>query len=966
MMRRRVPRFDWFPHIPALLLVCLLASLVPAMAAIGDPSYISDEAGPGRFALSVDGRPAPMCVSAVDWPGIRRVAAMFQGDVGRVTGTEPTLFLDKFGATRKVVLIGTLRHSPIVDRLMRDHKLDVSDIVGKRETFLVQVVEDPLPGVDQALVIAGSDKRGTIYGMFDVSSQIGVSPWSWWADVPVVHRPNLYVLSGRHTDGEPAVRYRGIFINDEAPALSGWVDEKFGGFNHKFYARVFELVLRLRGNYLWPAMWGKSFNTDDPANPRLADELGVVMGTSHHEPMMRSQQEWKTFGSGPWNYETNGKILRKFWREGIRNMDSRESIVTIGMRGDGDKPMTEGADIALLEKIVSDQRKILHEVTGRDPATIPQVWALYKEVQEYYEKGMRVPDDVTLLLCDDNWGNLRMLPKVDAKPRTGGYGIYYHFDYVGGPRNYKWLNTNPIPRVWEQMHLAYEHGVDRIWIVNVGDIKPMEFPTQFFLDYAWNPDRWPAERLSEYTRLWAEQQFGPDHASAVAEILSKYAKYNSRRKPELLSADTYSLVNYREAERVVDDYNALAGQAEKIYRSLPAQYRDAYYELVLYPVQACANLNDLYYTVARNRLYAKEGRAATNQMAQKARELFAHDAELSDHYNHTVANGKWNHMMDQTHIGYTHWQEPPKNAMPKVRDIQLPVAADMGISIDGSKDWWPNSKREAVLPEFTPYGESTHYLEIFNRGRTAFPYTVDPRAPWLVATPRQGNIETQQRIRLNVDWDKVPAGVHRVPVMTTGPRGEEVVVHAVVRNPKRPKPDQINGFVESDGYVSIDAEDYTRSVKKGSVEWERIPDLGRTDSAMTPFPVTAPRQTPGGKSPHLEYRMYLFDSGTLAVRAFVSPTLDYNGSGGLRYAVSIDDGPPQVVNVLADDSNRAWEESVRNNIRVGVSEHHVEKPGEHVLKFWMVDPAVVLQKLVVDAGGVRPSYLGPPESYHRP
>ncbi|MEJ2078132.1 MAG: glycosyl hydrolase 115 family protein [Acidobacteriota bacterium] len=963
---RKTPRLDWFPGALAVLLICLVTSVVPTYAAIGDAPYVSADPGPGRFALSVEGKPAPLCVSALDWPGVRRVATIFQEDVGRVSGAPPTLYRDKFGFARKLVLIGTLRRNPLIDQLVRHHKLDVSDIVGKRETFLVQVVDDPFLDVDQALVIAGSDKRGTIYGMFDVSSQIGVSPWNWWADVPIVRRPNLYVLPGRHTDGEPAVRYRGIFINDEAPALSGWVDEKFGGFNHKFYEKVFELILRLKGNYLWPAMWGKAFNTDDGANPRLADELGVVMGTSHHEPMMRSQQEWKIFGSGPWNYETNGKTLREFWREGIQNMDSRESIVTIGMRGDGDKPMTEGANIALLEKIVADQRKILAEVTGKDPATIPQVWALYKEVQEYYDKGMRVPDDVTLLLCDDNWGNIRMLPKVDAKPRAGGYGIYYHFDYVGGPRNYKWLNTNPIPRVWEQMHLAYEHGVKRIWIVNVGDIKPMEFPIQFFLDYAWNPDRWPAERLSEYTRLWAEQQFGPEHAPAIAEILSKYAKYNSRRKPELLSPDTYSLVNYREAETVVNDYNALADQAEKIYRALPERYRDAYYQLVLYPVQACANLNNLYVTVAKNHLYAQQGRAATNELAQKARELFARDAALSDYYNHKLSGGKWCHMMDQTHIGYTHWQEPPKNVMPEVQELQIPEAAEMGVSIEGSRDWWPASKHEAVLPEFTPYGDSTHYLEVFDRGRQALQYAVAPGVPWLTAQPRQGNLNAQARIWLSVDWDKAPAGVQRVPVMITGPGGQQVEVQAVIRNLQLPKPAQFKGFLESDGCVSMEAEDYTRSVGQGSLEWKLIPDLGRTASAMTPMPVTAPAQTPGGESPHLEYAMYLYSTGHLKVEAFVSPTLDYNRDGGLRYAVSIDDAPPQVVNILADNSNQAWAKSVRDNIRVGVSQHQVTKPGNHILKLWMVDPGVVVQKLVVDAGGVRPSYLGPPESFHRP
>ncbi|MFZ0431028.1 MAG: glycosyl hydrolase 115 family protein [Acidobacteriota bacterium] len=950
------------------MLISLVASLVSGalFAAIGEPTYVSANDGPGRFTLARDGRPTALFVSSLDWPGIRRVARLLQADLGRVAGSPAALFLDDFGRAKRVILIGTLGRNPILDRLVRARKLDVSDIRGRRETFLVQVVEDPLPGLSQALVIAGSDKRGTIYGMFDVSSQMGVSPWYWLADVPVPHRPDLFVLPGRHRQGEPAVRYRGIFINDEAPALSGWVDQTFGGFNHHFYEKVFELVLRLRGNYLWPAMWGKSFNTDDPENPRLADEMGVVMGTSHHEPMMRSQQEWKLFGRGPWNYEKNGKTLRQFWTDGIRNMDSRESIVTIGMRGDGDMPMTQGANIQLLERIVADQRKILADVTGKDPSRIPQLWALYKEVQDYYDKGMRVPDDVTLLLCDDNWGNIRMLPKVGAKPRSGGYGIYYHFDYVGGPRNYKWLNTNPIPRVWEQMHLAYKHGVDRIWIVNVGDIKPMEFPTQFFLDYAWAPDRWPAKRLAEYTRQWATQQFGPEHAPAIAEILSRYAKYNSRRKPELLSPDTYSLVDYHEAERVVADYNELAHEARQISASLPDEARDAFYQLVLYPVEACANLNELYVTVGRNRLYAKQGRATTNGLAEKARQLFARDAELARYYNQTMAGGKWNHMMDQTHIGYTYWQQPPKDVMPEVRELQVPAGADMGVSVEGSSSWWPQDKSPAVLPEFNPYQNSTHYIEIFDRGQTPFEYQVEPGASWLVATPAQGRLEGEQRVWLTVDWQKAPAGDQRVPVTVTGPAGQTVVVQADIRHPAHPGPDEVHGFVEGDGYISMEAAHYTRNIARDSIRWTLIPDLGRTLSAMTPSPVTAPAQTPGGESPRLEYAIHLFRSGPIQVRAFVSPTQDFSRTGALRYAVSMDDEPPRIVNILADNSNRAWEESVRNNIRVGVSEHTITRAGDHVLKIWMVDPAVVLQKLVIDAGGLRPSYLGPPESDHRP
>lgn len=385
---------------------------------------------------------------------------------------------------RGVVVAGTLGRSRAIDELVAKRKLDARAIAGKWESFIVEVVERPWAGVDRAIVIAGSDRRGTVYGLYDLSEQIGVSPWYWWADVPVVKHDTVYVKQGRTVRGEPAVRYRGIFINDEAPAMENWAREKFGGFNHELYGHVFELILRLRGNYLWPAMWGNAFADDDPRNAALAEEFGIVLGTSHHEPMMRAHDEWRRYGSGAWDYSTNEPRLREFWRTGVERVRDNEKIITIGMRGDGDEGMSEQTNVALLERIVADQRAMLEALTGRPAAQTPQLWALYKEVQDYYERGMRVPDDVTLLWCDDNWGNIRRLPLAAERQRAGGAGVYYHLEYVGGPRNYKWINTMPITKVWEQMNLASEYGATRIWIVNIGDLKPLEFPMEFFLTMA--------------------------------------------------------------------------------------------------------------------------------------------------------------------------------------------------------------------------------------------------------------------------------------------------------------------------------------------------------------------------------------------------------------------------------------------------------------------------------------------------
>ena len=916
----------------------------------------------GAFCLASAGRLSPLVVSSADFPAVRRAIGSLQSDLHAVTGSRVRVFADSLPAAKEIVLIGTIGRSPLIDELIHSGQVDTSGVSGKWEAFLLQVLDKPFPGVDRAFVIAGSDKRGTVYGMYYLSESIGVSPWYWWADVPVRHRPEIFITKGRHIDA-PAVKYRGIFINDEAPALSGWAKEKFGGLNHQFYEKVFELILRMKGNFLWPAMWGEAFYDDDALNPELADEYGIVIGTSHHEPMMRAHDEWRRYGKGPWNYEKNDSVLKVFWRNGISRMGTYESLVTIGMRGDGDEPMSQSANIDLLERIVKDQRVILNEVTGKDPARIPQVWALYKEVQEYYDKGMRVPDDVTLLLCDDNWGNIRKLPKLSDKPRGGGYGIYYHFDYVGGPRNYKWLNTNQISRVWEQMHLAYSYGVDRLWIVNVGDIKPMEFPIQFFLSYAWNPNAWTADRLPDFTVRWAEEQFGAQYAKEIADILAKYTQYNSRRKPELLSPDTYRLVHFHEAETIASDYSALAASAQRVAKLLPPAYQDAYFQLVLHPVLACSNLNDLYVTVAKNRLAARQGRATANDLAARARKLFDQDSLISYRYNHILAGGKWNHMMDQTHIGYTYWQQPDYNSMPSVNEISLPDTSAMGVAVEGSTGWWPAAKEEARLPEFSPFGIKVHTIDVFNRGSRPFNYSAVPGMRWVHIEPAKGVIAKEQRLRVSIDWHRVPSGKSNTPVTIYGPNKSCVVINIPVDNDAPSTMSGIKGFVESDGYISAEAEHFTNAVGSSSVSWLCIPGLGRTLSGMTPVPVSSEVQHPGGEAPRLEYNMWFSSKGEVKVNTYLSPTLNFHNGPGLRFAVSFDGEQPTMINMHAGESNQRWEQWVAQNINIQTSIHHIAEPGWHTLKFWMVDPGVVVQKFVVETGDPRKSYLGPPESF---
>ncbi len=948
---------------------------LPIYAGLGlQQSLISETLQPDAFPLVTSSQQAGLCYDIAEDQGVIRAIGDLQADIERVTNAKPTMGPSNKGKIQ--VIIGTLGRNKIIDSLVTSGKLDDSDLKGKRESFVITTMAQPSSGIDHALVIAGSDKRGTIYGIYELSEQLGVSPWYWWADVPVKTKKEAYILPGRYASGEPAVKYRGIFINDEEPCFGPWAREKFGGINSEMYAHMFELILRLRGNYLWPAMWGKAFNEDDPANPKVANEYGIVMGTSHHEPMIRAQAEWtkrsKDIGNGQWNYATNGEGLRKFWTDGIQRNKDYESLVTIGMRGDGDEPMIKGGDMAdnvkLLEQIVADQRQILADYMNPDVTQIPQMWALYKEVAHYYDAGMRVPDDVTLLWCDDNWGNIRRLPTPEERKRSGGAGIYYHFDYVGGPRCYKWINTNPLPKVWEQMNMAYEYGANQIWVVNVGDLKPMELPIEFFLRMAWNPRALPKEKIADFTRQWAQREFGPTHADDIADIVSKYAKYNGWRKPELLEPGTYSLIHYQEAERVEAAWQAITTHAEAIYEQLTSEYRDAYFQLVLHPTKASATVAQMYIAAGRNHLYAAQGRVSANQQAERVQDLFDLDQQLSDSY-HRLNDGKWNHMMAQTHIGYRSWRDPRTNIMPRVTEVTPGEGAKLGVAIEGSELAWPGPAESATLPPFDSLNCQKRWIEIFNRAGHEADYNVTANQPWVKLSQTSGILGPDQRIWIQIDWKQIPVGKQQATLTVTGADMQSVLITLNAVRSERFTADNTQAFGGLTGPVAIAAESAVKNIPVGKVSWEEIPDYGRGISGMSVFPATARSILPPHKAPCLEYPVFIAKAGDVKVNLITGTGLKVQPDRGVRIAVSFDDQAPQVIDAFADQASGGdgaiapafhdWDNWVRDNARSLISTHSIASPGVHTLKVWMVDPGVVLQSLIVSCEDYPKSYFGP-------
>jgi len=947
--------------------------------ALAEPSLglqqniVSDKSVAGSFGLVTQHQVSPLWYDETDYPGVKRVVGDLQKDIESVTAEKPVITTQN-PKQKTAVIIGSLGRNKIIDKLVSEGKLSVEDLKGKWESFVITTVVDPLPGMQQALIIVGSDKRGTIYGVYELSEQLGVSPWYWWADVPPKRHDQAYILKGRYSSGEPAVRYRGIFLNNERPSLTNWTTEKFGGMNADFYTKVFELLLRLRANYLWPAMWHNAFNEDEPNNPQLADEYGIVMGTSHHEPMMRAHLEWvrrkDQYGNGKWNYQSNTQAIQQFFREGIANSKDYENLITIGMRGDGDEAMASTgnieSDIKLLERIFTDQRKIIAEETKSNPEEIPQLWALFTEVQKYYDHGLRPPEDVTLLWTDDNVGNLRRVPTEEERKRPGGAGIYYHFDMHGGPFAYQWINTNPIPKIWEQMNLAIEYDAKQIWIVNVGDLKPHEFPIEFFLRMAWDPKSISKDTLGIYTRRWAEREFGSKYASDIAEIMSRYTKYNGWRKPELIEPETFSVVNYFEADRVDAEWQDIVNKAEKIYSRLPQDHRDAFYQLVLHPTKASALVTQMNIAAGFNHLYAKQGRLeSTNLQAARVRDLFKRDRAMTDYYNKVLAGGKWNYFMSQPHLGQFDWQPPRVDSMPLISEILPTETANFGVAIEGDISAWPEHYGDTILPTFESFHPRRSYVEIFAEGTLPYTYSIKAKQSWIILKEDSSD-QVDHRYWVEIDWKKVPEGKTTGMIVVDGNRGEIEIQVPVIKATQKQNRQAKGRFASLDGPIAILAADApVKKAVKGAT-WSVLPDYGRESSALEVFPVTTASILPPEPAPLLEYPVYLPRSGEYEITLVLGPVMDIVPDRGMRIAVALDSQPLQVLDIFANRQAETflgegwWNRFTKDNARYLNSTHKVETAGPHLLKVAMVDPAIVLQKIIITDKKLSKSYFGPP------
>ncbi|KAJ4180243.1 hypothetical protein NW755_011931 [Fusarium falciforme] len=993
-------------------------------------------------------------VSKDDYWGVIRAAGDLAVDFGRVTGTNFTLSNGDTGASpakytfepvdvknntyyrtldeesfsgpryydpdpaNTVIIVGTIGHSEAIDKLIEDGRVDVSKIEGKWEAFVSQLIEDPMNGTARALVVAGSDPRGTIYGIYDISEQMGVSPWYWWADVPIRRRDNIYALPGPKVQRSPSVKYRGIFLNDEQPGLSSWVGSQWEAtwndaapYNHHFYALVSELLLRLRANYIWPALWGSMVYVDDPLNQPTFDAYEIVLGGSHTEPLMRAQNEFRTFYKGEWQYNTNNKTIDEYFRYGVERAKpyARNSLFTMAMRGTGDTAI-EGnlgieAIVKMLETLVDNQRTIIEEGLGIDNVSdVPSLWCLYKEVQSYQERGLVVPEDITLLWADDNWGNIRRLPLKNETDRAGGAGVYYHFDYVGDPRNYKWINTIQLEKTAEQMLLAYHRNARRIWIVNVGDLKPKELPISHFLDLAYDTERWGIDGTTQWIRSWAEREFGEEYADDITDIVTRYGMYAARRKFELVEPHVYSVINYLEAESILEQWATLKVDTQATYDALGAEYKAAFFEMLLHPVLGGEIVHKIQINGARNQLYAGQKRNSANDVIWETVNLMYDDSNLTQRWDE-VLDGKWAHMLDQTHLGYDgYWQQPMRNTLPDLRfvqDVFPSLGGQYGIGVEGSNAtiqgdsrWHPLSTNSLPLPPLEPFGAQFRYIDVFHRGNKPCNWFASTKETYVQLSESNGTVGgdngTDTRIYVTVDWGNAPSAPSTTEVFinfTSNCRGfekyagQEPRVVATVVNREVPG-DFEGGFIESDGHVSIEAQNY-QDIFYGddsdeSLKYHTLKNYGRTSAGVGLFPLDT-EKLDIGQGPALTYDMYLFSNHSQTnVTIFMSPAANYLGDNNpLEYAIVLwpsgqKQPEPTVVQPIGPNIGGnmpdGWGYAVANAVwglhgNYTTTSFDVPQEGAYSLRIWALLPNIIIQKIVVDFGGVRESYLGPPESF---
>lgn len=953
------------------------------------------------FALVDDNSVADILVDANDKNTVRLAARLFSEDIERVTGRKAAVKNNARSASRNCVIVGSIENSSFIKQLIADKKINVEDIEGKWESCVTQVVTKPFRGIDKALVVAGSDRRGTAYGLLEISKKMGVSPWYYFADVAVKKSDTIYIRPGRRALKSPSVKYRGIFINDEMWSLRPWAlnnvaPHEGSGIGPTTYKIIFEMMLRLRANYLWPAMHSNTepFNTYEQ-NKVVADEYGIVMGSSHIEPMLRNNMgkaEWdREYPNEPWDYVNNRDHIYAYWEKRAKENGKYENVWTMGKRGKDDHA---GSDITVpvLEQIFADQREILKKWVNPDIKKVPQVLIPYTEVLGLYNKGLKVPDDIIICWPDDNFGNIRQLPNDKEQQRPGGSGIYYHFQWINGATSaYPWLCVHPLGLTWTEMKKAYDFNVKDIWIVNVGDIKPAEINIDYFMKMAWDISKFQTNDPEGFLKDWATENFGKQYAQPIADVMAKHYELGYQRRPEQMltwkgrtkeyTYDYFTIDNYNdEAQKRVDEYDALMKKAEAIYDSLPKEMQDSYFQMVLYNVKGSALLNKKVIYAQKSFAYGEQKRASAAVYAARAQQAENDIHDMIAKYNTGLHVGdKWNHMASIPGPWGGQWQQ---FAMPPISFHSGNGYPQMKLATEGGDP--------AKLPGISVYNNDKRFIDLYNTGNGVVHWEAKTSSKWIKLSETKGTFPDEKRLWVTVDWSKAPKGEDitgqvyikwssvnvnlwanydymseterkqfRAGESDVKAAGELINVDLSVFNPIKPSMFSVKGFVESNGYISIEAENFARKTDKPIASWNIIEGVGRTGNSVTVLPVKIDSITDldqvKANSPVLEYDIYTFTEGPAEIIFNCAASNPINGDYKLRAAVAIDNAEPVMI-------ERRIERNVMKNLLAIKAKLDLPKKGQHKLKVWMVDPGLVIDKIIIDTGGVKESYLGPPES----
>ncbi|PZP47387.1 MAG: hypothetical protein DI598_11020 [Pseudopedobacter saltans] len=916
---------------------------------------------------------------------VDKTIRLFSDDVYRVTGKKPNVE-HKIAATKNLIVAGTTENKWI-KQLVDRKKINLHSIEGQWEKYGIFFIKNPFPSVKKAIVVVGSDRRAVAYGLFSISEKIGVSPWYWWADVPVPKRKKLFISTQDYISQSPSVKFRGLFINDEDWGIRPWAkntyDKSLQNIGPKTYAKVFELLLRLKANYLCPAMHEASsaFNKY-PENKLVADSFGIVMGSTHPEPLLfNNASEWDKKTMGEWNYMTNKNGILKVLDQRVKENAPYENVYTLALRGLHDQAMKGNYALAdrvkLVHEALMDQRAILKAHINQPIEKIPQIFVPYKEVLTIYNAGLKVPDDVTIVWPDDNYGYLKQLSNKEEQKRSGHSGVYYHASYLGSPHDYLWLGSTPPNLMYEELSKAYKTGADRVWLLNAGDIKSCESPITQFLGMAYHIDSFNFDNTPYFQASWLASIYGKQYEAQLNDITTHYNSLAFARKPEFMgwgyewnssknqrerpTETEFSFDNYNEAQDRIDTYDQIENQADDILKKLPEEYKASFFQLVDYPIKGASLMNKIWLTAQLQRQYVNEKRNTSNELKQKVDSLYDSLKKLTNTYN-TLLNGKWDKMMSLVQGVTASYFE-----IPKLDSIVIPETGKLGIHTSIS------TISSNSLPLFNKWMDNKKGFEIYNTGKHNINWTANAKEPWIVLSAKGGTLAKQDSIYVSIDWSKITSESKASGVVELSDGKEKKLIFISAYDPGA-KPDTLTNIpIEYDGVVSIPAINYQRKVESTDIKIQTINELGyKNKSVMFGNPVANPQNPKSEKAPNLAYDFYTFNRGVVNVYTYVLPTFPLSSDRDFGfhessnsqtvYGVSIDNGAIAFPSSSAPEYSQTWSENVLRNTAINKSTLYIDKPGKHTIKIICGDPGIVLQKIVVDFGGMQFSYQGPPST----